>query len=220
MTGYRPGPYWQWTWRYIGPAIMSCILVSSIVCLIINKPEYNAYHAEEVCAQLFITANPNDEMHLLVIHQNINSCLCLFVSQSTTVATEYPTWVMTIGLTMIVAGILPMPAVYLLRRFQILKVDLDIHQGSIRRNETTASTKQMMDDDDVSYYTHCNCPFKETPTHSLSTLWPSQANGCVSVLIPCTILSNGPTIRLNLKSHFVIFARKRRKNYDTICVIC
>lgn len=48
MTGYRPGTYWQWTWRYIGPAIMSCILVSSIVCLAIDKPEYNAYHAEEV----------------------------------------------------------------------------------------------------------------------------------------------------------------------------
>lgn len=44
-----------------------------------------------------------------------------------------------------------MPLVYLLRRFQILKVDLDIHQGSIRRNETTASTKEMIDqDDDVS----------------------------------------------------------------------
>lgn len=44
-----------------------------------------------------------------------------------------------------------MPLVYLLRRFQILKVDLDIHQGSIRRNETTASTKEIIDqDDDVS----------------------------------------------------------------------
>lgn len=57
---------------------------------------------------------------------------------------------MGIGLSMIVAGVLPIPIVYLLRRFQILKVDLDIHQGSIRRNETTASTKQMMDDDEVS----------------------------------------------------------------------
>lgn len=70
--------------------------------------------------------------------------------QSTTVQTEYPNWVMGIGLSMIIAGVLPIPLVYLLRRFQILKVDLDIHQGSIRRNETTASTKQMMDDDDVS----------------------------------------------------------------------
>lgn len=63
----------------------------------------------------------------------------------------YPSWVMSIALGMICAGILPMPLVYLLRRFQILKVDLDIHQGSIRRNETTASTKEMIDqDDDVS----------------------------------------------------------------------
>lgn len=66
--------------------------------------------------------------------------------------TEYPGWVLAIATAMILAGILPMPIVYLLRRFQILKVDLDIHQGSIRRNETTTSTKEMIDqDDDVSY---------------------------------------------------------------------
>ncbi|XP_055318076.1 sodium-dependent neutral amino acid transporter B(0)AT3 isoform X2 [Sitodiplosis mosellana] len=114
MTGYRPGRYWQYTWRYIGPVIMGVILISSIWCLAVNNPTYSAYKAEE----------------------------------SATVSTEYPGWVMAIGLSMIVAGVLPMPIVYLLRRFQILKVDLDIHQGSIRRNETTASTKQMMDDDD------------------------------------------------------------------------
>lgn len=68
--------------------------------------------------------------------------------------TPYPDWVMYIAYTMIFAGVLPMPVVYLLRRFQILTVDLDIHQGSIRRNETTASTKQMMDDDDVSTVWH------------------------------------------------------------------
>lgn len=63
---------------------------------------------------------------------------------------------MTIAFGMICAGILPMPLVYLLRRFQVLKVDLDIHQGSIRRNETTASTKEMIDqDDDVSFIAVC-----------------------------------------------------------------
>ncbi|XP_063705446.1 sodium-dependent neutral amino acid transporter B(0)AT3 [Culicoides brevitarsis] len=64
------------------------------------------------------------------------------------VDTAYPDWVMYIAYSMILAGVLPMPIVYLLRRFQILKVDLDIHQGSIRRNETTASTKEMIDEDD------------------------------------------------------------------------
>lgn len=63
---------------------------------------------------------------------------------------SYPDWVMGIALAMILASVLPMPVVFLLRRFQILKVDLDIHQGSIRRNETTASTKEMIDEDDVS----------------------------------------------------------------------
>lgn len=58
---------------------------------------------------------------------------------------------MGVALAMILAGVLPMPIVFLMRSFQCLKVDLDIHQGSIRRNETTASTKEMIDnDDDVS----------------------------------------------------------------------
>lgn len=68
------------------------------------------------------------------------------------VQTEYPNWVMAIALSMILAGVLPMPIVFLMRSFQCLKVDLDIHQGSIRRNETTTSTKVMMDDDDVSIW--------------------------------------------------------------------
>jgi len=66
-------------------------------------------------------------------------------------STDYPSWVMGVALCMILAGVLPMPIVFLMRSFQCLKVDLDIHQGSIRRNETTASTKEMIDnDDDVS----------------------------------------------------------------------
>uniref|UniRef100_A0A1A9VXI1 Transporter n=1 Tax=Glossina austeni TaxID=7395 RepID=A0A1A9VXI1_GLOAU len=114
MTGYRPGLYWQLTWRYIGPAIMACILVSSVVFMIIKNPTYGAWNAE-----------------LGLVEQ-----------------TNYPSWVMIIALCMILAGVLPMPIVFLMRSFQCLKVDLDIHQGSIRRNETTASTKEMIDNDD------------------------------------------------------------------------
>ncbi|XP_043644058.1 sodium-dependent neutral amino acid transporter B(0)AT3 isoform X1 [Drosophila teissieri] len=114
MTGYRPGRYWQWTWRYIGPVIMVCILVSSVVFMVIRNPTYGAWNAD-----------------LGMIEQK-----------------SYPNWVMAIALSMILAGVLPMPIVFLMRSFQCLKVDLDIHQGSIRRNETTASTKEMIDNDD------------------------------------------------------------------------
>lgn len=51
---------------------------------------------------------------------------------------------------MIFCGILPIPLVFILRRFQCLKFDVSIHQGSIRRIETTVSTKEMMGDVDVS----------------------------------------------------------------------
>ncbi|XP_011193924.1 sodium-dependent neutral amino acid transporter B(0)AT3 isoform X1 [Zeugodacus cucurbitae] len=114
MTGYRPGLYWQLTWRYIGPVIMTAILVSSVVFMVIKNPTYGAWNAQ-----------------LGAVQQS-----------------NYPPWVMGVALAMILAGVLPMPIVFLMRSFQCLKVDLDIHQGSIRRNETTASTKEMIDNDD------------------------------------------------------------------------
>jgi solute carrier family 6 amino acid/orphan transporter-like 15/16/17/18/20 len=57
---------------------------------------------------------------------------------------------------MIAAGVLPIPIVFLLRRYQCLKMDINIHEGSIRRIDTTVSTKEMItdvdldDDEDVS----------------------------------------------------------------------
>lgn len=116
MTGYRPGRYWQLMWRFVGPILMTIILLAAILEMVMKGPKYGAYDAE--LAQV--------------------------------VQKDFPGWVLGIALFMIVASIAPMPLTFLLRRFQILKVDLDIHQGSIRRNETTTSTKVMMDDDDVS----------------------------------------------------------------------
>lgn len=64
--------------------------------------------------------------------------------------TNYPGWVLAIAAVIIFAGIAPIPIVFLLRRFQCIKLDVDIHQGSIRRIDTTVSTKEMMGDVDVS----------------------------------------------------------------------
>lgn len=63
---------------------------------------------------------------------------------------DYPGWAMVIAISMVGAGILPIPIVFLLRRYQCLKFDVNIHEGSIRRIDTTVSTKEMMTDVDVS----------------------------------------------------------------------
>ncbi|XP_025158328.1 sodium- and chloride-dependent transporter XTRP3 isoform X2 [Harpegnathos saltator] len=65
------------------------------------------------------------------------------------VPTSYPGWVLGIAAVIIFAGIAPIPIVFLLRRFQCVKLDVDIHQGSIRRIDTTVSTKEMMGDVDL-----------------------------------------------------------------------
>lgn len=48
MTGYRPGLYWQMTWRYIGPAMMSVLLVASVISMLRTSPEYGAWNADLV----------------------------------------------------------------------------------------------------------------------------------------------------------------------------
>lgn len=116
MTGYRPGWYWQITWRYVGPIIVSAILLSSLVFMVVNPPTYGAWDAE----------------------------------LGRVVKTQYPSWVLGIAALMMLAGVLPIPIVFILRRCQCLSLDVDIHQGSIRRIETTVSTKEMMSDQDES----------------------------------------------------------------------
>nr|CAD7412345.1 unnamed protein product [Timema poppensis] len=47
MTGYRPGFYWQITWRLLGPLLMLCVLVSSVLNMILEKPHYKAWDANK-----------------------------------------------------------------------------------------------------------------------------------------------------------------------------
>ncbi|XP_011692153.1 PREDICTED: sodium- and chloride-dependent transporter XTRP3 [Wasmannia auropunctata] len=118
MTGYKPGPYWQITWRFLAPVIMVGILLCSVISMFIKKPQYSAWNA----------------------------------TTGETVPTSYPGWVLGIAVVIILAGIAPIPIVFLLRRFQLVKLDVDIHQGSIRRIDTTVSTKEMMGDVDLDEY--------------------------------------------------------------------
>lgn len=57
MTGYRPGMYWQITWRYIGPGIMTGVLSWAIVSMIKNNPTYGAWDAETVRNRLLNCRN-------------------------------------------------------------------------------------------------------------------------------------------------------------------
>lgn len=68
--------------------------------------------------------------------------------QGKTVLTPYPQWVLILGGSLAAVTVVPIPIVFLLRRFQCVRLDTDINKAVIRRNETTISTKQMMNDVD------------------------------------------------------------------------
>lgn len=145
MTGYKPGLYWQVTWRFLAPIIMGCILLFSIGSMFIKKPQYSAWNAA--------TVRPYTKIYNHIIVKIFYSHL---VSQGEAVPTSYPGWVLGIAVVIILAGVAPIPIVFLLRRFQLVKLDVDIHQGSIRRIDTTVSTKEMMGDVDVSTAINCD----------------------------------------------------------------
>lgn len=71
MTGYRPGAYWQFTWRFLAPIIMVCILVSSIISMVVKKPQYSAWDASRV----------SSGKYYLVTH--ISRCQNTYVTTST-----------------------------------------------------------------------------------------------------------------------------------------
>lgn len=48
MTGYRPGIYWQLTWRYISPGLLAILTVASVWGYVKEAPKYGAWQADLV----------------------------------------------------------------------------------------------------------------------------------------------------------------------------
>jgi len=50
MTGVRPGLYWQITWRFVAPILLTTIVVASIISQVTKSPSYTAWDVEQVLA--------------------------------------------------------------------------------------------------------------------------------------------------------------------------
>lgn len=64
----------------------------------------------------------------------------------------YPTWAMVVAFSLLLGGILPVPIVYFMRRFQCIRLDTDIQTASIKRVETTMSTQGMIRNEEIDEY--------------------------------------------------------------------
>lgn len=69
--------------------------------------------------------------------------------QAVPTKTLYPAGIMAVAVFLMLAGTLPIPVVFLMRRFRCVKLDADIHQASIKRIDTTASTTGMVREAEV-----------------------------------------------------------------------
>jgi solute carrier family 6 amino acid/orphan transporter-like 15/16/17/18/20 len=52
MTGYRPGLYWQITWRYVGPGLLAALVAASVHGYVKDSPAYRAWDPELVSVKL------------------------------------------------------------------------------------------------------------------------------------------------------------------------
>ena len=66
MTGIRPGFYWQICWRFLSPALLAIVLVSSVVMQAIKTPTYIAWNMNEVTC------------HEVKIFDTLKNCYTLF----------------------------------------------------------------------------------------------------------------------------------------------
>jgi len=51
MTGYRPGLYWQVTWRFVSPLLMFFIIMSSVYSMFNKHPTYTAWNEEKAATE-------------------------------------------------------------------------------------------------------------------------------------------------------------------------
>lgn len=69
MTGYRPGLFWQVTWRFLAPVIMTIILISSIVFMVLKNPTYQAWVADKVMTCTYQNVTQSNKFTLFTLMQ-------------------------------------------------------------------------------------------------------------------------------------------------------
>ncbi|VBB27257.1 unnamed protein product [Acanthocheilonema viteae] len=114
MTGERISCYWTVTWRFISPVLMLVLFFASIVKSFIDLPKYFVYNSQTASLTF-----------ILLTHQN---------------AQTYPEWVLVIAGSMVLFAIAPVPLIYLIRKFKIMNLEMDISTSQKYLNATPSTT--------------------------------------------------------------------------------
>jgi len=149
MTGHRPGLYWQITWRFVGPAALVLLLFGSLYEKIRDSPKYTAWDSETVSS--FKRAYRNFFLSQCTVKAIVFTTFTDSTFQGETKLLPFPGWTMGIALFLIILGVLPILVVWLMNVFNILGPSGRARSASttMRRIDTSASTRPMMDDYEV-----------------------------------------------------------------------
>ena len=69
MTGHRPGLYWQFTWRFLAPLVLTVILLWSTYLQLTKHPEYPTWNKElvSICLPRATLKGPKSFVVVLVL---------------------------------------------------------------------------------------------------------------------------------------------------------
>lgn len=113
MLGFRPYWFYYYMWRYVSPAVLAALVISTVVQMAISPSGYSAWVASEVRVQKFAFSRCTP----------LRSCFlppALFVLQGMERFQSYPTWASVMAYFLIMVALLPLPIVFIARRFNLI----------------------------------------------------------------------------------------------------
>lgn len=113
MLGFKPYWFYYYMWRYVSPAVLAALIISTMVQMAISPSGYSAWVASEVRVQKCLAFSRCTPLRPCFLPP------ALFVFQGMERFQSYPTWASAMAYFLIVVALLPLPVIFIARRFNL-----------------------------------------------------------------------------------------------------
>lgn len=112
MLGFRPYKIYFYLWKYVSPLCLIVLISATVIELAISPPGYNAWVQELV--SVWARLCESHKMYGMMVKAYIPCPQAQERFQS------YPPWALAMCFSLIVVAMLPLPIVFLARRFNLI----------------------------------------------------------------------------------------------------
>lgn len=112
MLGFRPYSFYYYMWRFVSPAVLVVLIVATVIEMAVSPAGYNAWVESEVSILEF-RMFPVSSSTLVALHMHS-------VCQGAERFLSYPPWALGMAYSLVVVSMLPLPIVFIARRFNLI----------------------------------------------------------------------------------------------------